>query len=85
MWESGERLHADERKVFFRMNTNMTEDETDLRMDYSSFDDPIWNTQLNNALLPGASSKVKLEKNQKRGRYLVATKNIEPGMNNIYS
>lgn len=63
----------------------MSIDESDLKVDYSSLDDPIWKIQFNNPFLPNVSSKVKLTCNLEWGRHWLATEDIEPGFQNGYS
>ena len=58
----------------------MAMNETDLKIDYSSYDDPIWRTTFNNADVPGLSPKVEFAHNAEFGYHLVASKNIEAGI-----
>ena len=54
--------------------------ETDLKIDYSSYDDPIWRMTFHNGRVPGVSPKVEFAHNAEFGYHLVAMSDIEPGM-----
>ena len=74
-----ECLSTAERKMMYV--SDMGIDETELYVDFASFDDPIWSTKFDNALLGNTvSSKVKLECNSEWGRHWIAVEDIEAGI-----